>query len=86
MKALSQCPLCRGILDRGRRLANTQIKGRYQMELHAFAQEASSPLCSHRCHGSLSQPLWRLLTILCVLSLTAALLRALRRILFLPFH
>lgn len=78
MKPLSQCKLCRLMAEKGRSLASVQVKGRYQTELGlSRGEDDPSPLCSHRWNGSFSHPLWRLLVILSLLTLTLGALRAL---------
>ena len=78
MKALSQCKPCRGLMAWGKKLSSLKLRGSYQMDLSLYGEEAEgTALCTHRCDGSVSYSLWRLLAILGALVLGMAMLRAL---------
>ncbi|MBQ9086707.1 MAG: hypothetical protein IJY47_05930 [Clostridia bacterium] len=77
MKALSDCKLCRALTEKGKKLAQLQLRGKYQMELGLYGDEnTQSPSCSHTCDGSLAHPLWEIVAVLGAVALAMALLHA----------
>ena len=78
MKALSDCKMCQCLTAWGKKLSRLQLRGDYQMTLGVYEDEQSdSAQGAHRCDGSLSCSLWKLLAVLGGICLAMAMLRAL---------
>ena len=82
MKPLSQCRPCLCLAAWGRKLSKIQLQGDYEMDLGAYEDDQGDrALFSHRCNGSLSYSLCKLLAILGAIWLGMTILHALCRLL-----
>ena len=78
MKALSEWKSCACLAAWGKGLSKLRLQGKYDMDLGIYGDEQSEEaLCSHKCNGSVSYSLWKLLAVLGALVLGMAILRAL---------
>jgi hypothetical protein len=77
MKALSQWKPCACLAAWGKSLTKLRLQGDYNMDLGVYGDgQGEDALCSHKCNGTVSYSLWKLLAVLGALVLGMAILRA----------